>query len=49
MKQLKKKKLDSLEWYKNIMKKVNYKKFIKTTVLERRKQENINNGTNRIN
>jgi hypothetical protein len=44
MKRLRKKKLDSTEWYKNIMKKVNYNKFIKSTVLERRKQKNINNG-----
>lgn len=44
MKQLRKNKLSRTEWYKNIMKKVNYKKFIRSTVLERRKQKNINNG-----
>jgi hypothetical protein len=43
MKQLRKNKLNSSDWYRNIMEKVNYKKFIRSTILERRKQKNINN------
>jgi hypothetical protein len=37
-----KKKMTSTEWARNIESRVNYKKFLKKTVLERRKQININ-------
>jgi len=36
-----KKKMTASEWYRNIMKKVNYKKFIRSTMLEKWKQKNI--------
>lgn len=45
MKQLKVK-LSNSDWYKNIMKKSNYAKFIKTTLIERRKQLKINKTKN---
>lgn len=38
-----KKKLTATEWMRRTMKKFNYGKFIKTTLIERRKQKNINN------
>jgi hypothetical protein len=37
-----KKKLDRKEFYIDKMKKVGYKKFVKSTLLQRRKQKNIN-------
>lgn len=39
MKPTKKRKLSSKEWDKNISAKTNYKKFVKTTLIERRKKK----------
>lgn len=36
------KKLSTIEFQKDVMNKINYKKFVKKTLLERRKQKNIN-------
>jgi len=41
MKPHRKKKMDSKEWFRNLMKKVNYGKFLRKTVFESRKQRNI--------
>jgi len=38
MKRIKKQKMSSKEWDTNISKKSNYNKFVKTTLVERRKQ-----------
>lgn len=37
-----KKKMTTTEWMINVLKKVDYGKFMKSTVIERRKQKNIN-------
>ncbi len=42
MKALRKQKLDSKEFDIDKMKKVDYKKFVKSTLIQRRKQKNIN-------